>query len=315
MSRFNNLGVLVNPVWASGFQFFPESCVQDRDGNFYVGEVSPLGSPNTPNRLRKFNINGQQLAAFNPEKDLRGIDWINLASDNCTIYYTSESNRIMRFNVCTNTQINGVNNPWVQGLDGVTGVCYALRIRPNAEVMVACQNNVYRLDVNGNILKIYPKPLDRTGRLPDVRHEPRPHSGSHHPGDVLLDSHLQQRAHLQDQHQHRRHRQSVCRPRHRFATLDVRPGDLWGVARGGDTDDTPTSTATQTATSTSDSGGRYRHCYRDPHGRRADRYRDADPLCQRSLFGDQHPYHYVYPDQDRHGDAHGDHHADPHERQ
>jgi hypothetical protein len=159
MSRFNNLGVLIDPIWASGFQFFPESCVQDANGDFYVGEVSPLGQPNTPNRLRKFNIAGQQLAAFNPEKDLRGIDWIDLAADNCTIYYTSESDRVMRFNVCTNTQINGVNNPWVANLDGVTGVCYALRIRPNGEVMVACSNNVYRLDANGTILHIYPKPL------------------------------------------------------------------------------------------------------------------------------------------------------------
>ncbi len=158
MSRFNNLGVLINPIWASGFQFFPESCVQDANGDFYVGEVSPLGQPNTPNRLRKFNIAGQQLAAFNPEKDNRGIDWIDLAADNCTIYYTSESDRVMRFNVCTNTQVNGVNNPWVSNLDGITGVCYALRIRPNGEVMVACSNNVYRLDANANILHIYPRP-------------------------------------------------------------------------------------------------------------------------------------------------------------
>ena len=159
MSRFNNLGTLINPVWASGFQYFPESCVQDLNGNFYVGEVSPLGTSNAPNRLRKFDINGNQLAAFNPEKDLRGIDWIDLAADNCTIYYTSESDRIMRFNVCTNTQINGVNNPWVSNLDGVTGKCYALRIRPNGEVLVTCRNNVYRLDANANIIRIYPKPL------------------------------------------------------------------------------------------------------------------------------------------------------------
>jgi RHS repeat-associated protein len=158
MSRFNNLGVLINPIWANGFQFFPESCVQGRDGNFYVGEVSPLGQPNTPNRLHKFDAAGTQIATFNLEKGPRGIDWIDLAADNCTIYYTSESNRIMRFNVCTNTQINGVNNPWVSNLDGATGVCYALRIRPNGEVMVACANNVYRLDAAGTILQTYPKP-------------------------------------------------------------------------------------------------------------------------------------------------------------
>jgi outer membrane protein assembly factor BamB len=158
VSRFNNLGTLINPVWASGFQYFPESCVRDRDGNVYVGEVSPLGTSNSVNRLRKFDANGIQIATFNLEKGPRGIDWIDLASDNCTIYYTSESNRIMRFNVCTNTQINGVTNPWVSNLDGATGMCYGLRIRPNGEVMVACANNVYRLDPTGTILWTYPKP-------------------------------------------------------------------------------------------------------------------------------------------------------------
>ncbi len=174
MSRFNNVGVLINPVWASGFQYFPESCVQDRNGNFYVGEVSPVGTSNAPNRLRKFDANGGQLAAYNADKDNRGIDWIDLASDNCTIYYTSESDIIMRFNVCTNTQINGnglpPNNspPWVAGLDsvpGLPGVCYALRIRQNGEIMVTCRYHVYRLDANGAILQSYPIPANEPSNV------------------------------------------------------------------------------------------------------------------------------------------------------
>ena len=33
-----------------------------------------------------------------------GDDWIDLASDECTFYYTTEGNEIFRYNKCTNTQ-------------------------------------------------------------------------------------------------------------------------------------------------------------------------------------------------------------------
>jgi hypothetical protein len=160
MTQFNNQGELLTHPWGGPFHTHPESCVVDAQGNIYTGEVD-----GTHDHIHKYSPAGQLLATYTPAADLRGIDWIDLAADQCTMYYTSESDRIMRFNVCTNTQINGVNNPWVSNLDGVTGVCYALRLRPNGEVMITCENNSYRLSAGGTVLQTYPKDSAETSYL------------------------------------------------------------------------------------------------------------------------------------------------------
>jgi len=41
---------------------------------------------------------------------------------------------------------------------GLNGPCYALRIRSNGEVMVACTSQVYRLDAAGNVIQTYTLP-------------------------------------------------------------------------------------------------------------------------------------------------------------
>jgi hypothetical protein len=110
-----------------------------------VGEVSG------DSRLRKFDSSGRQMAVFKPVVDRSGVDWIDLSADQCTIFYTSEGSSVKRFNVCTQTQLSDL----AKGLDGQ---CFALRIRLNGEVMVACDSAVYRLSNTGATLQTYALP-------------------------------------------------------------------------------------------------------------------------------------------------------------
>jgi len=81
-----------------------------------------------------------------------GSDWIDLAADQCTLYYTSEGNTIYRYNVCTGTQLA----PFASGF--TNDDCFALRIRPNGEVLVACTNEIYRLSAAGVVIQSYTAP-------------------------------------------------------------------------------------------------------------------------------------------------------------
>ncbi len=143
MSKFdNNGGLLVHP-WGGPFHTHPESVVIDGAGNIYVGEVD-----GGPPHIHKFDAAGNLLATFTPATENRGIDWIDLAADQCTMFYTSEGSLIKRFDVCTDTQL-----PDFAVLP--TSPAYALRIRSNGEVLVAATAAVHRLDATGAVIQNY----------------------------------------------------------------------------------------------------------------------------------------------------------------
>jgi cysteine-rich repeat protein len=122
-----------------------ESIVFDAVGNFYVGHAD--GDKN----IRKFDAAGTLLAAYSAATEERGTDWIDLANDQCTLYYTSEGSSVKRFNVCTNKQLS----------DFATGLveAYALRLLPPGDgsggLLVADSENVKRLDSSGSVIKKY----------------------------------------------------------------------------------------------------------------------------------------------------------------
>ena len=151
MSRFDRWGNRLDAVWTGVLNSeHPESCVVDSNGFVYVGSVD--ANPGDP-MLRQYDLEGQLVAAFAPEVEDRGIDWIDLAADRCTLFYTSEGSRVLRFDVCTGQQLpdfaGGLDNP-----------LYALRIRPNGEVMVASHDRIYRLSPTGEVMATY---LDHLG--------------------------------------------------------------------------------------------------------------------------------------------------------
>ena len=144
VSKFDNQGNYVG-VFASGFAGEPESIVFDNAGDAYVGQADA-------STVEKFDASGNPLASFTVQTESRGTDWIDLAADQCTLLYTSEGTSIQSYNVCTNTQ----NPPFTTGMTGAAA--YALRIRPNGEVLVADSGQVLRFDSSGTLLQAYTFP-------------------------------------------------------------------------------------------------------------------------------------------------------------
>ena len=126
------------PPRSSGYNN-PESCTPDASGNIFVGNAGA-------GKVLKFDPSGTLLATYTVTVQNRGADWITLSSDQCTLYYTSEGTLVKRFNVCTNTQLTDFatlpsNN------------CFASSLRPNGEMLVACNDAVYRLDTSARSLR------------------------------------------------------------------------------------------------------------------------------------------------------------------
>jgi hypothetical protein len=146
VTKFNNDGSLAGP-FGSGYSASPESIVFDSSGNAYVGQADgshqvlkfdPSGAPGTP------------IAAFSPSVETRGTDWIDLASDACTLYYTSEGTTVKTFNVCTNTQ----GTDFATGLPG-PGEAFAIKLLPGGGALVADDDSIVRLDGSGNVVHQY----------------------------------------------------------------------------------------------------------------------------------------------------------------
>lgn len=141
--EFNHNGALIGP-FGSGYNQDPESIVFNSSGNAYVGQAD--GS----HQVLKFDSTGTPLAQFSPTVGPRGTDWIDLASNGCTLYYDSEGTSVRRFDVCTNTQL----------ADFATGLpagfpAYAVKLLPGGGALVADSNSIVRLDSSGAVIQQY----------------------------------------------------------------------------------------------------------------------------------------------------------------
>lgn len=125
-----------------------ESIVFDTAGNFYVGHADG------DRQIEKYDSAGNLLATYSPTVGLRGTDWIDLAADERTIFYTSEDGIVRRFDVSTDTQL--------PDFASVGGILYALRILPPGDgsggVLVAHSSDILRLDASGNVVQTYSVP-------------------------------------------------------------------------------------------------------------------------------------------------------------
>jgi hypothetical protein len=147
MAKFNNLGGLSTYPFGPDFQYPPESCVVDQAGlNLYVGTAE------LNNELFKLDTNGNVLNDFFLVRDQGGINWIDLNPKNqCQLYYTSEGTLVKRFDVCTNTQLSD----FASGLPPGNSGCFGVRVRSNGEVLVACDQQIVRLNSSGAIMQSY----------------------------------------------------------------------------------------------------------------------------------------------------------------
>ena len=138
--KFNTLGQVVQYPWGGGFSN-PESCVVDNQQHVFVSNV---GS----STIREFDTAGTFLKSFAPAREDRGVDWIDLSGDQCTMLYTSEGPSIKAFDVCNNVQLQDFAT-------ALPAPCFALRILRNGEVAVACEHEVLLLSQTGSVVSTY----------------------------------------------------------------------------------------------------------------------------------------------------------------
>jgi hypothetical protein len=146
----------------------PESIVFDAAGNFYVGISDPV-SPG----LRGFTPAGAPLVAFtvpSVAREDRGVDWIDLASDQRTMYYTSEGNRILRFDLVAgtpladfariNTDLTRPCQPTPSPAAPHFPFCpsFAMRLLSDGGLVVAARNDIRRFNAAGDLIQIYDAP-------------------------------------------------------------------------------------------------------------------------------------------------------------
>jgi hypothetical protein len=136
VSKFDGAGNLLVAHYAGPFNQDPESCVFDSSGNMYVGQADGART------ILKFDSSGTLIDTLSVATGDRGSDWIDLASDQCTIYYTSEDDTVHRYDACTHTQL-------ADFATGLPAPCFALRILANGGVLVTCLNDVVHLDSTG----------------------------------------------------------------------------------------------------------------------------------------------------------------------
>ena len=136
MSKFSNDGKLLAESLGS-FDAFPESCLIVSGNAMFVSEVGHTGD------ILKLDLAGSQLARY----DVHRSDWIDLAADQCTMFYSDEGAAIHRLNVCT-------NKPLTDFVSG-GGPFYALRILPDGTVLAASASAVRRFDSSGTQIASY----------------------------------------------------------------------------------------------------------------------------------------------------------------
>ncbi len=160
--KFDNRG---NPLGSFGSNYTrPESIVFDASGNSYVGQDDNTG------RVLKLDPSGFQLGSYLLAKENAGSNWIDLTSDQSTLFYTSGGPSIKRFNVRTNTQLTDFAN--------VGGTLGALRLLADGGLLVthntATSANILRLNSAGAVIQTYtfPVPDPTLYSLTDVRLDP-----------------------------------------------------------------------------------------------------------------------------------------------
>ena len=140
VTRFNGNGNVAGN-FGSGYDCKPESIVFDHAGNAYVGETG------CSHALLKFDAYGNLAAAYSVATEVEGSDWIDLARDQCTVFYTSQGTTIFRFNACTGQQLS----PFATNL--TTGL--AVKILPDDSVLAANQKNIFHFDSGGRVIGKY----------------------------------------------------------------------------------------------------------------------------------------------------------------
>lgn len=144
--KFSDSGKSV-AKFGSGYDNHPESIAIDENQNVYVGQADGSGD------VLLFSPEGELLETFDIPTESRGTDWIDLAADQRTLFYTSEGKYIHRYDVKEKRALPHFNKSPLPG-----SIAYAFRILPDGGVIVADTEVIVRLDKKGQVKKIYDAP-------------------------------------------------------------------------------------------------------------------------------------------------------------
>lgn len=119
----------------------PEDIVFAANGDFYVTNVSGNGN------IQRYNAAG----VFQQTYVTGRSDWMDLATDQTTMFYTTESPNIARWNVATNGALSDFAN--------IGGTTFAFRLLPPGDgsggLIAAHLGDIVRLNGSGNIVQAY----------------------------------------------------------------------------------------------------------------------------------------------------------------
>lgn len=125
-----------------------ESVVFAASGDFYVGH------PDGDDDIQRYNAAGAYQQSYNVAIENRGSDWLDLANDQKTMFYTSEGRKVKRYKVSG----AGAQLADFAALPG-TGIAFALRLLPPGDgsggLLVADYVNVKKLDGTGSVVATY----------------------------------------------------------------------------------------------------------------------------------------------------------------
>ncbi|HSB76200.1 MAG TPA: PKD domain-containing protein, partial [Terriglobales bacterium] len=140
VSKFDSSGALLG-TFGSGYNCKPESIVFDSSGDAFVGETG------CSHALLRFDAYGNLSAGYSVATEQQGSDWIDIAPDGCTLFYTSQGASVLRFDSCRRQQLAPFSSSLREGL--------ALRLLPDGGALVANLDNIVRLDSAGRLIQTY----------------------------------------------------------------------------------------------------------------------------------------------------------------
>ena len=143
----------------------PLSITVDQTGVFYVGHVGDAGNTITPavgtapsRPVLKFTQVGTLLQTFTPDPDASGPQFVELAADQRTLYYTGMGRLIKRFDVVSGTQLSDFTTLPTETSAGRSALAQGLRFLPDGTLLVCDTIDVKRLDSSGAIIQRYDYP-------------------------------------------------------------------------------------------------------------------------------------------------------------
>jgi hypothetical protein len=145
VEKFSNMGLPAG-TFGSGYDCSPHAMVFDRFGTAYVGQAGCTGA------ILKFAA-GLPPVSYAVAPDALGSFWIDLAPDDCTMFYTSWGPNVKRFNVCLNSQLANFNQLPLPG-----GIAQDLRVLSDGGVLVSSGEVIVRLNAAGWVVQTYQIP-------------------------------------------------------------------------------------------------------------------------------------------------------------